>query len=172
MGDEHKSKWMSVLPWTLLSRRTSYHSELQATPSEVVFGENPAVPGDLAGADLPADPNLPALLDRVRANAQRPPAQTTIRRTPQVYYPPSTDTATHVYLRNQKPTPLSPMRDGPYQIIERLGKSTVKVKTGEFKSGAPRTEVHHWRNCTPYILPQNADSAVKKPLGRPRKALD
>ena len=98
MGDEHKSKWMSVLPWTLLSRRTSYHSELQATPSEVVFGENPAVPGDLAGADLPADPNLPALLDRVRANAQRPPAQTTIRRTPQVYYPPSTDTATHVYL--------------------------------------------------------------------------
>ena len=30
MGNEHKSKWMSVLPWTLLSRRTSYHSELQA----------------------------------------------------------------------------------------------------------------------------------------------
>ena len=170
LADTHKEKWMSILPWTLLARRTAYHSELQASPAEVLFGENPAVPGDLPAADIPADHDLADLLDRVRNNARRPPAQTSIRRDPPVYYPPTTQTATHVYLRQHKTTPLSPISKGPYEIIERLGKSTIKIKVGSFKSGAPRTEVHHWKNCTPYILPEGAVSAQKESLGRKPKS--
>ena len=34
MGDVHQSRWMSVLPWTLLARRTAFHSELQASPAD------------------------------------------------------------------------------------------------------------------------------------------
>ena len=167
MADKHQSGWMSVLPWCLLSRRTSYHSELQASPSEMVMGDNPVVPGDLPDADLANDNNLTDLLDRLRVNAGRKPAQTSIRRTPAVYYPATTATATHIYLRCPKTTPLSPIKDGPFPIIERLGKSAVKIKTGDYKkSGLPRTEVHHWKNCTPIVLPIDTEPAVKAPLGR------
>ena len=158
---------MSCLPWTLLARRTAYHSELQASPAVMLFGENPAVPGDLAGADLPSDSGLPDLLDRVRANAKRPTGQTSIRRDPGVYYPPTTLTATHAYLKNPKPTPLSPRYSGPYLIRERLGKSAIKIVTGHYKStGAEKTEVHHWKNCHPMILPLDAQAATKPSPGR------
>ena len=160
---------MSILPWTILAKRTTYHSELQASPAEIVFGDNPAVPGDLPGADLPADHSLVDLLDRLRTNTHRAPAQTTIRRHPQVYYPPTTATATHVYLRCPKTTPLSPIKDGPFPIEQRLGKSSVKIITGQYKNGTNRTEIQHWNNCTPYILPDYQDSAVKVPLGRKPK---
>ena len=169
IGDHYQEKWTSILPWTLLARRTAYHSELQASPAEVVFGDNPAVPGDLPGADLPADNDLVDLLERLRTNARRPPAQTTIRRNPQVYYPPTTATATHIYLKKHKTNPLSPIKDGPYPIVERLGKSALKIKVGEYKNGTDRTEIHHWRNCTPYIAPDNCQDAVKAPLGRKPK---
>ena len=157
---------MSVLPWTLLHRRTAYHSELQASPSEMLFGENVAIPGDLAGADLAADDSVEDLLDRVRKNARRPSAATSFKRTPAVYYPPTTQTATHVYLRRQKTTPLSPTSDGPYPITERLGKSSVKIKVGDYRNGTIREETHHWKNCHPMILPEDTIPAVKPTLGR------
>ena len=158
----------------MLARNTAYHSELQVSPSEAVYGENPAVPGDLAGSDLSTNPDhdLVDLVEKLRQNARRPPAQTTIRRHPAVYYPPTTATATHIYLRRQKTTPLSPRSDGPYRILERLGKSAINIKVGEFKSGQPRTEVHHWNNCTPYVLPEDTVDATKTLLGRrPKQSL-
>ena len=36
MEDAHQDRWMTVLPWTLLARRTAFHSELQASPCEVI----------------------------------------------------------------------------------------------------------------------------------------
>ena len=166
MGDAHQSSWMSVLPWTLLHRRTAYHSELQASPSELVLGENPALPGELAGTDLPDDKTLEQLLDRLRTNARRPPAQTTIRRQPAVYYPLTTQTATHAYLRRQKTKPLEPPFAGPYVILERLGKSSIKLHTGHYKNGLQRHEIHHWKNCHPMILPMDTKAAEKPALGR------
>ena len=166
MADTHQTKWAAVLPWTLLSKNTAFHSELQASPCELVFGENPALPGDLAGAELPADASIVDLLDRLRDNAKRPAAQTTINRNPAVYYPATTSTATHVYLKCQKPTPLSPRFDGPYLIRERLGKSSLKIVVGHYKNGTERTEVHHWKNMHPMILPLDTETATKPTLGR------
>ena len=166
MAETHQSRWMSVLPWTLLSRRTAYHSELQASPAEVVYGTQLRVPGDLHAGDLTPDHGLPQLLDRLRENARRPPAQTGLRREPKVYYPPTTLTATHIYLRRQKTTPLSPRSDGPYRILKRVGKSVVQIITGEYKNGNKRTEMHHWKNCHPMILPDDTIDAHKLTLDR------
>ena len=108
MAEPHQSQWMAVIPWVLLARRTAYHSELQASPAEVVYGTQLRVPGDLPSADLTSGDTMPELLERLRVNARRPPAATTIRKEPTVYYPPTTETATHIYLRRPKTTPLSP----------------------------------------------------------------
>ena len=60
----------------------------------------------------------------------------------------------------------SEARERPFKILERLGKSSIKIKSGEYKSGEARTEIHHWRNCTPKILPEGAPDASRTPLGR------
>ena len=167
MGDRHQEKWMQMLPWTLLARRTAYHAELQATPAEVVMGENPRLPGDLS-PNQPADASLADLLTRVKTNARRPPAATRAPQKPAAM-PASAEAANHVYVRRAKVTPLSPRADGPYPILERLGKSRLMVKTGEFVSGNPKTEVVHWRNCTPLDLPSSATPGERPKLGRPKK---
>ena len=158
---------MAILPWTLLSRRTAFHAELQATPAEIVMGDNPKVPADLT-PDLPADHSLGELLKRVKSNAQRPPQPTRMPKQ-QVYWPSSAAEATHVYTKRAKTTPLGPAADGPYPIEERLGKSSLKIKTGTFVSGKPRTEVVHWRNCIPHTLAPDASPAERPKLGRPKK---
>ena len=168
MGDVHQERWMSALPWVLLARRTAYHSELQAAPAEVVLGDMPRLPGDLQ-PDNNDDHSLADLIDRVKANARRNPAQTSLRRQIPVYFPKKAEEATHVYLKRGKTTPLSPIADGPLLILEKLGKSCLKVKTGEFKSGQPRTEVVHWKNCQPLTLPLDTKTANKPTLGRPKK---
>ena len=167
MGDAHQERRMSVLPWTLLSRRTAFHSELQASPCEVLYGNNVRVPGDLpSGADIDPDHRLPNLLDRVQENAQRAPAQTSIRRNPAVYYPPTTTTATHVYVRKAKHGPLEPIADGPFRVLDRIGKSAITIKVGQYKNGVMRTETHHWKNCHPIILPEDTIDAERPVLGR------
>ena len=168
MADTHQSNWQAILPWVLLARRTSFHSELQATPSEFVLGEVPLVPGDLS-PDLPADHNLAHLLERLKHNAKRPPAQTKPPQKEPTALPNSATTATHIYFKRAKVTPLGPRADGPYKILERLGKSCLKVATGYFNSGSPMTEVVHWRNCTPVTLPEDTVPASRPKRGRPKK---
>ena len=166
MGDEHGSSWMSILPWTLLARRTAFHSELQASPSELVLGENPLIPGDLTH-NGPDDHSVPELLDRLRKNASREPAQTTIRRTIKPYFPPSATNATHVWVKRGKTTPLSPIKDGPFRILERLGKSCLKIKTRTMANGQIQTEVVHWKNCAPMVLPLETEEYNRPRPGRP-----
>ena len=80
--------------------------------------------------------------------------------------PSTTETATHIYLRRPKTTPLSPTSKGPYPILERLGKSVIKIKTGTYNNGNIRVELHHWKNCHPMVLPSDTTSATRVPLGR------
>ena len=169
MGDVNGSKWMDVLPWTLLSRRTSYHNELQGTPAQALLGQNPRLPGDLQPQ---ADPEL--TIDKIMAQMQsvasRPPAQTRPPQEP-VHYPKEVLEATHVYVRRPKSKikPLQPIADGPFLILDRLGTSCLNISTGKYKSGASRTEVVHWRNCVPAILPENTIPAHRPKLGRKSK---
>ena len=134
-----------------------------------MFGEMPRLPGDL-DPNMPLDHSLADILERAKKNAARPPAQTSLRKELPVFYPPAAQNATHVYLHRGKKTPLSPIADGPYLIKERLGKSCLRISTGDFVNGRPRTEVVHWKNCSPHIIPDSPDAipdASKPKLGRP-----
>ena len=137
------------MPWILLGRRTAYQPALGTSPAELVYGSTIRIPGELAGADLEKDSDLPHLLERVRAKAARPPVQTSHHTTPAVNLPPATDTCTHVWVKKGKPTPLGAAFDGPYRIEERQGTSCLKVRAGSYVNGTPRYEVHHLANCKP-----------------------
>ena len=140
MGDMFGHKWLDVLPWVLLGRRTTYQPELGASPAELVYGSTLTVPGELAGADLHQDKDLPSLLERLQKNAARPPVQTAHHQTPSVHMPTDLKRVSHVWVRKRKTTPLSSVYDGPWPIVEHLGTSSVKVRVGAYVNGKPSTE--------------------------------
>ena len=81
-------------------------------------------------------------------------------------------TATHVFTKKGKTTPLGPIYEGPYPITERIGDSTLKIKVGTSAQGEPRIEMHHWSNCKPAAFTAEPRDAVKINRGRkqnPRK---
>ena len=166
VGDVYGKTWPAALPWVLLGRRTAYHEELGATPAELVFGTNPALPGDIT-QPLTSNEPIETILQKVKENAQRAPCQTKFHRTPPFYMPESTRTCTHVWVKRAKKTPLGQDFDGPYEIVKRIGDTSLEVKVGEFVNGTAQTEIRHWHSCQPAPPPEQP---VSRPtLGRPRK---
>ena len=168
MGDQGGSEWLRMLPWVLLGRRTAYQPELDTCSAEMVLGQTPRVPGDLAGADLALDSDLPSLLERLRTRAAQPPVQTAHHGERKVYMPAITDTTTHVYVKRGKVAPLGVKWDGPFKIIERIGKSSLKVRVASYANGLPRYETHHWMNCKPAYFIAEPQEAEKPRRGRKR----
>ena len=171
MGDTHGSKWLQVLPWVLLGRRTAYQEDLGTSPAELTFGQTPLIPGDLAGAELNPDSDLATLLDKVKTKAARPPVQTSHHgNSPTVHQPAVYNNlakVTHVYVRRGKSSPLGAQFDGPFPIVSRQGTSCVEVRTAYYANGNPRLELHHWKNCKVAHFMDEPFEAEKAPLGRP-----
>ena len=168
MNDQYGAQWHTILPWILLGRRTSYHEELGTTPATVVFGDDPRLPGE--ALPVPTGETLPQLIEKVQETTNRPPAQTSLQKTPYVYMPHSAKTCTHVYIKRAKKRPLEPLYRGPFEILERLGDSTLRVKVLEFAGGAPREEIRHWNCCFP--APPQPDIQVDSRPALGRKPLN
>ena len=169
MGDKHGSEWMKALPWVLLGRRTAFQPNLGTCSAEMVLGQTPKVPGDLAGADLNPDHDLESLLKRLQTAAAKQPVQTIHNSTPTVYMPSTMEKASHVYIRCQKPTPLGHNYEGPFPIVERVGTSCVKVKVGSYANGSPRIETQHLSHCKPAHFIDQPFEAERKALGRKKR---
>ena len=131
------------------------------------MGSNPTIPGDLVGEPGPplTGKQLKDLLHGLRKNASRPPVETTHNREQAVNYP-DLSTTSHVYVKKGKVTPLGPKFEGPFEIVERLGKSCVKLRVGVYSSGEDRFEVQHWSNLKPAAMTENEMPATRAKLGR------
>ena len=98
--------------------------------------------------------------------ADRPPIPTSGKR---VFNDISeTESATHVYVKVDKPLSLQPKWEGPYRILSRPSRSTVEVKLGVFKSGELRKQIFHWNLCKVAYLRPEAEDASRPALGRPK----
>ena len=147
MGDEHGERWMEALPWTLLGRHTAYQPDLKASAADLVFGGPLRLPGDL----LVQSDTLPVadLLDGIRQKLARPAVPPSHHQNLPVTLPKDTSTATHVFVLDGKPSPLGPPYKGPFQIVERLGDSCIKIHVGKTAQGEDKFEVQHWSKCKP-----------------------
>ena len=95
------------------------------------------VPGQLVDAPNPPMPvkHLKGLVDHLEARADALSKPHSNHAKNKVYMPDETETATHVYIKKENPKGLLQTYVGPYKIVERPSKSTIKVKVGTFKSG-------------------------------------
>ena len=114
---------------------------------ELVYGQTVKIPGDLVGGDLQPDSDLPTLYEKLRAKTFRPAVQTAHHTTPYENLPTAMKTATRVYVRRGKHTPLGANFDVPFQIHKREGQHCLTVRAGSYANGEPRYELHHWKNC-------------------------
>ena len=83
--------------------------------------------------------------------------------------PVTTETATHVYLKQENPKGLLQSYTGPHKIVARPSHSTIQVKIGTFKSGADNIQLHHWSNAKPATVREETPEAEMPVRGRPKK---
>ena len=168
MGDRYGSSWLTALPWILLGRRTAYQADLDTSPAELVLRQTPRVPGDLVENE---GQTLPELLQNLRTNAAKQPIPTSHNSKITPYFPEAARVATRVMMKRGKPTQLGDIYEGPFPIIQRIGESCLKIRTGNWANGNPRHELTHWNSCYPVPLTAELADAHKAIRGR-KKILD
>ena len=125
LGNQDRGNWFWRLPMTLLSLRTTVKADLGASPSELVYGEGIAVPGQLLPSAPLSDNELlqrqRRTLSHLRMEVERmQPTPTSAHRTPPVHLPEDLETCTHVFvLRGGVQPTLTTPYEGPFRVIER-----------------------------------------------------
>ena len=174
MGQEFKQDWYLHLPWVLLSRRVALQPDLGTSSSKLVLGMDPLVPGQLVGAPSPpmSLEHLKGLASHLESTLDFKPKEMSNHHTKpkKEYMPPSTETATHVYIKRDNPKGLMASYTGPHLIVDRPSHSTIRVKVGTFKSGVENIQLHHWANAKPANVKADQPVAEMPARGRPRKS--
>ena len=171
MGADSPNEWYWRLPCVMLAIRTTLKPDLGASPADLVYGEQLAVPGD----SLPSDPADEDQLSRQRASAladlrvevsRLQPVQTSAHRRPMVHLPQELETCTHVFVRRGgfQPSMTSPYV-GPFRVISRNGHN-VKIAV----PGRPNETVSIARVKPCFSDMDDAEAAApppRRPAGRP-----
>ena len=166
MGELYQDKWYDYLPWVLLMKRASFQKELQTSPAFLCYGTNPAIPGDLlVDPEGNTEPDLKKLINYLHKHDNLPPNQTTKVQQELVPEPPLS--VTHVYTKQHNTTGLQAPYCGPFPIVERPSRSTVKIKVGLTKSGEDRCELRHWRDLKVAHMGEATPEASRPARGRP-----
>ena len=169
MAEKHQDKWLDHLPFILLGKRVALQPDIGASPSELTFGKNVRIPGQLLvdpGAP-PTELELQQLLHKVRNNTNRPAVQPSRHNKPEPPLPGIPLDITHVYTRQHKAQGLQTPYEGPFPIVERPSRSTVKIDVGTYKSGEKRYEIRHL-NDIKIAHPKSLAAPAQRPtLGRP-----
>ena len=101
----------------------------------------------------------------------RPAEQPSNHRAPEKLLPTIPDNATQAYVRQHKKTGLQAPFDGPFDIEERLSRSTVKLHVGNLKDGTKKFEVRHV-NDLKFAHPKSLASSIHRPSrGRPPQSV-
>ena len=145
MGAKYQDQWMDYLPFVLLGRRTAWQPDIGASSSEMVFGTNVRIPGQILHppGEIEDTIALKNLLQDVKAKTNRPAIQPSNHSKPEKVFKDIPLEVTHVYTRQHKKSGLESPFEGPFRIHERLSRSTFKLEVGHYHSGEPRYEVRH-----------------------------
>ena len=167
-ASKNQKLWPQLLPWALLSMRASFRQDINASPSELAHGLKPALPGSLLMNSSQPSEALQNLLNSVKTKTSKSPVQTKIN-VPNPTVPEPPPDTTHVYARQHKQLGLDPPYVGPFKILQRLSRSTVRIQVGTYADGSIRSEDRHWSDLKPIKLKSDAPVEERPKLGRPSK---
>eukprot|EP00794_Sanderia_malayensis_P018522 gene18522-biopygen15607 len=159
------SMWPEILPMILLSIRSTFKPDLDATPAQLVYGTTLRLPGQFFTPTTIRDldptiysQRLQFAMDKLRPVSLRP--QTTSAHLPQ-----DLATCTHVFVRHDAVRkPLQQPYDGPFKILHRNDKHfTLEIKAKPQTISLDRLKPAHFDvdstdtpNSTPFLPPSDA----------------
>ena len=167
MGDTHQSGWLDHLPFVLLGRRVAHQPDLGASASEMTFGKNVVIPGQILKSPDEGDHSLPELLNQVRTNTNNKPVQPSRHNPPEKKLEDIPENITHAYTKQHQKTGLQPSFEGPFRIDGRVSKSVLRLEVGCYKDGSKRFELRHLNDLKLAHPDSMAAPAVRPKLGRP-----
>ena len=169
MGEKHQDQWLNYLPFVLMGRRTAVQPDIGASSSELAFGMNIRIPGQILynPKDVETEESLQQMLKEVREKTNKKISQPSRHNPPEKNFPEIPNSATHAYTKQHQVTGLSCPYEGPFKIAERLSNSTVKLEVGLYKDGSIRYEIRHL-NDLKFAHPDSLTAPAQRPkLGRP-----
>jgi hypothetical protein len=106
-------EWPQHLPWVLLGLRAAPKDSRAVSSAELVYGAAVSFPGQLrTSEERPVEEFVQLLKETV-------PPPTRLRGSPSPMVPPHLVAVCYVYIsRDSKPSPLSPVYQGPFEVIE------------------------------------------------------
>ena len=115
----------------------------------------------------PTEMELQQILHNVRNNTNKMAVQPSSHNKPEPALPGLPLNITHVYTRQHKAVGLQSPYEGPFLIVDRPSRSTVKLEVGQFKSGEKRYEIRHLNDIKAAHPKSLAAPAQRPVLGRP-----
>jgi hypothetical protein len=117
-------RWVETLPTVLLGLRTTFKPDIQATPSELVYGQTIRLPGDFF-YNTQHESDIPGFVRTLKETmGQLIPAPTSSHGKKHCFVPMDLKTCTHVFLRfDAVRAPLRPPYDGPFFVLDRTDKN-------------------------------------------------
>ena len=136
----------------------------------LALGTNVSIPGNLLRdpGDMLSKPELEDLVKYLSKMDQRPPIPTGAPKEVPVPEPPKS--ITHVYTKQNNRTGLQPQFCGPFPVVSRPSRTTVKLKVGLDVQGNPRYELRNWRDLKVAHMRPDTQEALRPKRGRPSKA--
>jgi hypothetical protein len=121
-----EERWTEALPLAL-GMRTAFKEDLQASVSELVYGEQLRIPGELLAAS-PTTRHQSELMTHLRRHfEQLRPVPSARHATPDIFVHKDLSDSTHVFLRQDAVRrPLDPHYSGPYKVLGRT-KKTLRI---------------------------------------------
>ena len=169
MGQTHQDRWYDFLPFVLLGRRVAFQPDLQASASELTFGKNVTIPGQLLINQETLSEEQPSveLLKLVRSKTDTEARQPSRHCPPERPMPPLPDNIKQVYTKQHQTTGLQPSYEGPFRVEEKTSRSVWKIEVGSYKDGRKRFEYRHV-NDLKFAHPKSLAAPIERPkLGRP-----
>ena len=151
------SDWPSHLPWVFLGLRAAPKENHNVSAAELLYGVPLALPGELLDT---AEPPAASFLQNLRKTPISLPTQPITGPPPASGPPRALSSASFVFVRRGAPgPPLSPLYDGPYQVVA----SGPKFFTLQIGGRQDTVSIDRLKPC----LASEVDPATPPRRGRP-----
>ena len=172
LTEKHKERWLDFLPFIVLAKNSTLQQDIMTSPSELSFGTTVKIPGQLLRDPVEmSEDQLQDLLHQTKRATAENVFQTSSHRTTKYekVLPDIPEGVTHVYVRQHKTASLQSPFEGPFLVVDRPSKSTVKIEVGTLKSGEKRYEIRHLNDLKIPHPDSLAAPIQRSKLGRPSK---
>ena len=143
--------------------------DLGTSAAELTLRGSPVLPSVVVPDSTEKETSMHQLLKTLQTKTSQPAIPMSHHSKPEdINEPADFKTATHVYVRVDKPDNLGNKFQGPFVIVSRPSNTTIVIRVGYNKDGLPRHETVHRNNCRIAYLHPQVEDAERPRRGRPR----